>query len=143
MSHYVFADVTGNNYECTIPFVYEELSNLDVSAPVQFWYIPDFDKSYVITGVDNNENGPLVSSVQNFPNPFRDITHININLLKTSDVDIMVYNTLGKLVQTIDFGRLQNGPHRLTLNLDNLKEGVYFYTLFADKSRYDGKMIVQ
>ena len=143
MSHYVFADVTGNNYECNIPFVYEELSNLDVSAPVQFWYIPDFDKSYVITGVDNSEDGPLASSVQNFPNPFRDVTRIDINLLKASDVGIMVYNTLGQQVHRIDFGVLQNGPHRLTLNLGNLDEGVYFYTLNAGKSRYNGKMIVR
>ena len=143
MSHYVFADVTGNNYDCTIPFVYEQLSNLDVSEPVQFWYIPDFDKSYVVTGVEDQNGGPVVSQIQNFPNPCQDITHININLVQSCHVGITVFNSLGQLVQTENFGQLQNGPHRLTLNLENLDKGVYFYTLSAGKSRYQGKMIVR
>ncbi|OQX80509.1 MAG: hypothetical protein B6D64_03080 [Bacteroidetes bacterium 4484_276] len=144
MSHYVFAEVTDDgNYECTVPFVYEELTDEDISLPVQFWYIPDFQKSYIITSINDKESGPLVSLAQNFPNPFRDVTNFNINLLEASGVDVSVFNTAGQLVKKFDFGRLQNGPHQLTLNFDNLNEGVYFYTFNAGSSSYNGKMIVQ
>jgi hypothetical protein len=142
MSHYVFADVAGSDYTCTIPFVYEMLSNDDVSSPVQFYYIPDFEKSYVVTGV-NEKGGPVSSEIQNFPNPCSDYTNINVNLVQASDVSIQVYNTLGQKVKEFDYGMLSNGPHRLTLNVESLDEGVYFYTLIAGNSKYGGKMIVQ
>ncbi|TSA25965.1 MAG: T9SS C-terminal target domain-containing protein [Bacteroidetes bacterium] len=132
MSHYVFAEVTGGgNYDCTIPFVYEQLTDEDVAAPVQFWYIPDFEQSYVVMGMDDQESGPVVTDIRNFPNPFRDYTYININLLQACAVNVVVYNTLGQAVGECNFGMLDNGPHRLTLHLESLDEGVYFYTLQA------------
>ncbi len=144
MSHYAFADVTDNGtYECTIPFVYEELTNEDVASPVQFWYIPDFQRSYVVTGINDQESGPMVSLAQNFPNPFRDVTQFNINLLRSSEVEIDVFNMAGQLVKKFEYGQLQNGPHQLTLNFDNLNKGVYFYKLFAGSSTFNGKMIAQ
>jgi len=144
MSRYVFADVSDNgSYQCTIPFVYEELTDEDISAPVQFWYIPDFSRSYDVVGVNDETNEPLVSLAQNYPNPFRDETHFNINLISTSEVSINVFNTSGQLVKQFDFGQLPNGPHQLSLNFKNLTEGVYFYTLNAGASKFNGKMIVQ
>jgi len=144
MSHYVFADVTDNgSYECTIPFAYEELTNEDVASPVQFWYIPDFNRSYVVTGIDDQPNEPMASLAQNFPNPFRDVTQFNINLIRETNVEISVFNTAGQLVKKFDFGQMQNGPHQLTLNFENLNEGVYFYTFDAGISKFNGKMIVQ
>jgi len=144
MSHYVFAEVTDDgNYECTIPFVYEELTDEDISAPVQFWYIPDFHRSYVITGVDDKQGEAMVSLAKNFPNPFRDVTRFNINLIRGCNVEISVFNTAGQLVKIFNFGHLQNGPHQLTLNFERLNEGVYFYTFNAGISSFKGKMIVQ
>jgi hypothetical protein len=144
MSHYVFADVTDNGtYECTIPFVYEQLLENDISGPVQFWYIPDFERSYVVTGLEEERDEALVSLAQNFPNPFSETTHFNINLLEKSDVNIEVFNVSGQLVKQFYFEQLSNGPHRLTLNFENIKEGAYFYNLTAGKSKYNGKMIVQ
>jgi hypothetical protein len=144
MSHYVFADVTDNgNYECTIPFVYEELTNLDISLPVQFWYIPDFTRSYVITRTNENMELPRITVSQNYPSPFRDETHFNINLLERSEVAVNVYNTAGQLVKRFDFGILGNGPHQITLKFKDLKNGVYFYSLTAGNSTINGKMITK
>jgi len=142
MSHYVFADVTDNgNYQCTIPFAYQELLTENISEPVQFWYIPDFERSYNVVSVKEGE--PLVSLAQNFPNPFSETTHFNINLLKKSDVSIDVYNVSGQLIKQFHFNQLSNGPHQLTLNFENIKAGVYFYNLKAGKSIYNGKMCVK
>jgi len=144
MSHYVFADVTDNgNYQCTIPFAYQELTNENISEPVQFWYIPDFQRSYILTGVEEDSREPLVSLAQNFPNPFSETTHFNINLLKKCDVSIEVCNVSGQLIKQFHFNQLANGPHQLTLHFGNIKAGVYFYNLKAGESKYNGKMIVQ
>jgi len=143
MSHYVFADVNGTNYSCNIPFAYQVMTGEDPDLPVQFWYIPDFEKSYVVTGKEDQASGPLASGIQNYPNPCRDYTNININLLQACDVKITVYNTLGQAVRNYDYGMLSNGPLKLTLQLGSLEEGVYFYTMNAGKSSYTGKMIVR
>ena len=144
MSHYVFADVSDNGtYECTIPFAYEQLEGGDIAAPVQFWYIPDFERSYTVTAIDEVNKEPLVSLAENFPNPFSETTHFNINLLRKSDVKIDVYNVSGQLIEQFNFDQLSNGPHQLTLNFGNIKHGIYFYTLTAGNSKFNGKMIVQ
>ncbi len=127
----------------TIPFIYEELTNEDVASPVQFWYISDFQRSYVVTGINDQQSGPMVSLAQNFPNPFRNTTSFNINLLDASDVVIDVFNVAGQLVKKFEYGQLQNGQHQLILNFDNLSEGVYSYKLFAGSSSFNGKMIAQ
>lgn len=145
MSHYVFAEVTDDaTYECTIPFVYEELPNLDIASPVQFWYIPDFTRSYnVITRTEDNSELSKVIVSENFPSPFRNETHFNINLLEKSDVVVSVFNTAGQLVKTFDFGSLENGPHQITLQFQNLNDGVYFYFLKAGQTAVNGKMVVK
>jgi hypothetical protein len=144
MSHYVFADVTDNgSYECTIPFVFEWLTGDDISQPVSFWYIPDFTRSYVITRIDENQDQLLMTASQNFPNPFRNETRFNINLLQESEVEVNVYNTAGQLVKAFDFGSLGNGPHQLTLKFQDLNDGIYFYSLKAGETVTNGKMIVK
>ena len=144
MSRYVFAEVTEDgNYECTIPFVYEEMTSSDISLPVQFWYIPDFTRSYVVTRINEDPDQSTVIASQNFPNPFRGETHFNINLLEESDVEVSVYNTAGQLVKAFDFGSLGNGPHQLTLKFQDLNDGIYFYSLRAGETSVNGKMIVK
>lgn len=142
MSHYVFSEFTGKgSYDCTIPFVYETLENLDISNPVQFHYISDFQRSYTFTALEDNK--PLVSSVQNFPNPFSGVTGFNINLLYKSDVQIEVFDVSGSLVNYKSFSQLNNGPHRLEIDCNQLSQGVYFYNISAGESVFTGKMIIQ
>ncbi len=143
MSHYVFSDFSGNGtYDCTIPFVYELLEGFDIGAPVQFCYIPDFERSYTITSIEQ-EDQPMVSFTQNYPNPFRGTTYFNINLINKCDVSIDVYSVSGKLVHQCRFGDLSNGPHRLSLDCGHLEKGVYSYSLVAGSSEYNGKMIIE
>jgi hypothetical protein len=44
---------TEGGYICTIPFVNEEMPNLNPLEPVQFHYIPDFVKSYTFDGIND------------------------------------------------------------------------------------------
>jgi hypothetical protein len=143
MSHYVFSDVSDNGtYECTIPFVYQQVPT-NISEPVQFWYIPDFQRSYTVTGINESMDKPLVTLAQNYPNPFSETTHFNINLLKRSDVNIHVFNLSRQKIKQFAYSQLPNGPHQLTLNFENIKSGIYFYELIAGDSKYTGKMIIK
>lgn len=143
MPHYVFTEMNADgNYQCTIPFVYEELPNLDVSSPVQFWYIPNFKKSYMIIITDEEEL-PAETLVSVFPNPAGDIANFNLNLSGSCPVRIEIYSLTGQLIREYEFGDLISGPHQLRVNLEELTNGVYFYKTYAGLSSFTGKIVAQ
>jgi hypothetical protein len=81
----------------------------------------------------NNENSQLTYSLnQNFPNPFNPSTKIEFELKEASDVNLKVYNLVGKLVNTIVERRLSAGRHQYTFDASNLSSGIYLYKLQAD-----------
>jgi hypothetical protein len=143
MSHYVFSEETDGNYTCTIPFVYEELTMADPLQPVQFWYIPDFVKSYIFEGIDDQENGLDAIVAQNYPNPFTTTTTIKVNLLQETELTLEIYNLAGMLVKKTEFGNMSKGIHDLVITSAGLSKGVYFYSVGNDAGKATRKMIVQ
>jgi hypothetical protein len=143
MSHYVFSEVSGSTYTCTIPFVYEQMGGIDPTLPVQFYYIPDFVKTYTITGIGEAKPGPLPVVWQNNPNPFTSSTSIRINTFRDSRLKVEIYNLTGSLVRSIDMGEVAKGQHDLTLNADGLGRGIYFYSVLTGSERVTKKMIIQ
>jgi hypothetical protein len=142
MSHYVFTEVTESEYTCTIPFVYEEMQNNDPLLPVQFYYIPDFVKSYTITGIEDDPEVPGMV-IQNYPNPFHSTTSVKINLFRDSHIKVDIYNITGSLVRTTDLGLLAKGVHDIEFDASGLNKGVYFYSVNTGSGRVTKKMIVQ
>lgn len=68
---------------------------------------------------------------QNYPNPFNPSTSITFDIVKTSDVNLTVYDALGREVFELVNERLSNGSYRVYFNALNLTSGVYFYNLSA------------
>jgi hypothetical protein len=144
MSHYVFSEVDGENYTCTIPFVYEQLGvGNDPTLPVQFYYIPDFVKSYAITGIDGQEAIPLTTVSQNSPNPFSSVTSITVNLLRDAHLSVEVYNLTGKMIEKRDMGNMKKGVHPIQFSADGLSKGVYFYSVTTEFGKVTKKMLIQ
>ncbi len=142
MSHYVFSEETEAGIECTIPFVYEELTNMDISEPVQFWYIPNFKQTYMTTGIAENPEQAKFTVSQSYPSPCSDQTNFNINVLSKSNIEVKIFNSVGQLLQSKDFGTLNNGPHKITLDLPNLNRGIYLYSVSDGRNTINGKLIV-
>ena len=144
MSHYVFSEVDGENYTCTIPFVYEQLgAGNDPTLPVQFYYIPDFVKTYTITGIGEQEVIPVTTVYQNSPNPFSSITKINYNLIRDAQLSFEVYNLTGKMVEKRDLGMMKKGMNTIQFNADGLSKGVYFYSVITESGKVTKKMLIQ
>jgi hypothetical protein len=76
-------------------------------------YISKFDLSYVIGIEDNyiNDNGLLL-----FPNPTTGEITLKIELLDNTDIDIVLYNSLGQLLSN-DHYKKQNGVFKHTIEL--------------------------
>jgi hypothetical protein len=68
---------------------------------------------------------------QNYPNPFNPSTTINFALPKASEVHLVVYDLLGRVVTTLVNGNLNAGYHKINFNAANLASGVYFYSIKA------------
>ncbi|MDQ7066000.1 MAG: Ig-like domain-containing protein [candidate division KSB1 bacterium] len=65
-----------------------------------------------------------------YPNPQQagGRIHIPLTLQESADVEIVLYNLLGQVVRTVQYGRLTSGSHTLRMQdlLQNLSVGAYF-----------------
>jgi hypothetical protein len=146
MSHYVFADVTETEYTytCTIPFVYEQMgAGNDPTLPVQFYYIPDFVKTYVITGTGDKETGLAGKVSQNYPNPFSKTSVVSVDLKEKANLKLIVTNLVGQQVMQIDRGEVPAGNYQFTIDGSKLGNGIYFYTVNSGKESVTKKMVIE
>ena len=84
----------------------------------------------------------LNSLEQNYPNPFKDYTQIQYDLVDNSMVSIEVKDLAGRQVMLIDEGNKSAGHHSCSINASQLEAGVYFYTLKAGNFVQTKRMIV-
>jgi hypothetical protein len=68
---------------------------------------------------------------QNYPNPFNPTTKINFSLKTAGDINLKVYDMLGKEVTTLATGHYAAGSYSVEFTANNFSSGMYFYTLTA------------
>jgi len=79
---------------------------------------------------------------QNYPNPFNPVTTISYSLPLKSQVEIVIYNTLGEQVKQLVNGEKEVGTHKVKLNAISLPSGIYFYRLQAGSFVETKKMVL-
>lgn len=80
---------------------------------------------------------------QNFPNPFNPGTKIRFDVVsKTAEIQIIVYNSLGQIVETLIKGKLEAGTYEVEFSADKHPSGVYYYTLVANNYSITKKMML-
>jgi hypothetical protein len=87
------------------------------------------------------QNNVFVS--QNYPNPVKGMTYINIGLKKASDIKFEVFDLIGKSVYSENRKHANTGTHTISLNTSNFRPGIYTYSVTADGQKTTRKMIVQ
>ncbi len=80
--------------------------------------------------------------MQNYPNPFNPSTTIKFALPKTSEVKLVVFNTLGQVVSELVNQKFDAGYYTVEFNAANLSSGIYYYRLEADNFVSVKKMIL-
>jgi hypothetical protein len=78
-----------------------------------------------------NEVPQIFSLEQNYPNPFNPTTKIVFTMPKAGNVDLKVYDVLGKEVTTLLSEFKQAGKYTVDFNGSNLASGVYFYKIVS------------
>jgi photosystem II stability/assembly factor-like uncharacterized protein len=84
---------------------------------------------------------------QNYPNPFNPTTKIKFSIPPVGNgrdrsVRIIVYDALGREVQTLVNEHLQPGAYEVEWDGSNYSSGVYYYTLVSDNYYETKKMIL-
>ncbi len=79
---------------------------------------------------------------QNYPNPFNPSTRIGFSVAKTGNVELNIYNLLGKKVAAVITGEKSAGFHEVTFDASELPSGVYFYKLQSGNSVKTKKMLL-
>ncbi|HMS66092.1 MAG TPA: T9SS type A sorting domain-containing protein [Ignavibacteria bacterium] len=85
----------------------------------------------IVTGVNNISNNVSdnFSLRQNYPNPFNPNTNIEFTLPENGFVNLTVFNSLGKEVESLVNENVNSGTYNVSFNGSNLNSGVYFYKL--------------
>lgn len=68
---------------------------------------------------------------QNYPNPFNPSTTISFDIPKPSHVSLIIYDILGRRVETLVDGDKSTGHYQVTFNGSRLPSGVYFCRIQA------------
>lgn len=92
------------------------------------------------TGVNENE---AAANMNIYPNPTSEYSYIDLNLQKASKVNVTITNLVGQEVFNKEFGQLSAGNHMLTVNVNNLNSGIYFYTVQSGNERITKKVIIK
>lgn len=79
---------------------------------------------------------------QNFPNPFNPETKITIEMLEQDEVEIFVYDIVGKKIEKLHEGSLGQGKHSFHFNGSNLPSGIYFFEAKTPTASVVRKMIL-
>ena len=77
----------------------------------------------------------------NFPNPFSDITYIPLNVPGSTDIQLVLINSFGRVVRTIVDERLNEGYYEFSIDLSGLASGTYFYSLITNQKKDTRKMM--
>jgi hypothetical protein len=101
-----------------------------------------FENQAVVLGVDDRTQGTAPSGYRlnpAYPNPFNPATVVSCQLPVVSDVQLVVYDLLGREVQVLAEGRMGAGEHRFEFRAGNLSSGVYLCRMSARAA--DGEAI--
>lgn len=71
---------------------------------------------------------------QNYPNPFSKRTRLRLDIRKTTNISLVIYDVLGRKVRTLLNRQLKAGKHFIPLRAGNLSSGVYFVRLKTEKT---------
>ncbi|MGA9120118.1 MAG: malectin domain-containing carbohydrate-binding protein, partial [Bacteroidota bacterium] len=81
------------------------------------------------TGVRDQPGFPTNYEFSVFPNPFNGATVLHFALPVAGQISMLIHDTLGRVVQSMDLGMISAGVHEFRWADEKLSSGIYFFTL--------------
>jgi hypothetical protein len=79
---------------------------------------------------------------QNYPNPFNPVTYITFDIPKSSFVNLIVYDGLGREIEQLVNEELNPGSYKYDWNASSYPSGIYFYKIQAGDYVETKKMVL-
>lgn len=109
----------------------------------------NFPDNIDITLLDPNAASPPLLPLPNrtdisriYPNPFNSQTRITFALANPGQIELSLYDILGRQVEIIASGRYSQGEHELTFNAGDLPSGLYFVNLQSGTTRTAQRLLL-
>lgn len=105
-----------------------------------------FKVTYIYNNPANIENEQIANSshpfdiLKTYPNPFTDISQIEIIANKTINLDVTIYNSNGKLIHKQNLLGVK-GEKQIQINGNGLPNGLYIYKLNSADYEATGKIV--
>jgi hypothetical protein len=100
------------------------------------------EASLALTDVKKTDIPTVYSISQNYPNPFNPTTKIKFGLPNAGLTKLIIYDLLGREVQTLINKELETGYHEINFDAGNFTSGVYFYRIQSGDFIQTKKMIL-
>lgn len=94
------------------------------------------------TALPLTESPHMFELSQNYPNPFNPTTTISFTLSEADEIELRVFNVLGKEVSVVASGIFGEGTHNVTFDGVGLSSGVYYYILSTSQGNTARKMLL-
>jgi Secretion system C-terminal sorting domain/WD40-like Beta Propeller Repeat len=86
--------------------------------------------------------GPEEVSIGAYPNPFNPSTTLRYELPAAAQVQLAMFDVLGRRVALLVDGRVDSGVHEVRFDAANLPSGVYLYRMQASGVVYSGRVML-
>jgi len=109
-----------------------------------FGYLQKYqvDKVTKVEEVEKDQIPESFTLSQNYPNPFNPTTTIIYTLPNDSRVRIVVFDMLGRQIQTLVDEEKLGGSYNVEFNANDLSSGVYFYQFQTNEFSLTKKLIL-
>jgi pectate lyase len=131
----------------TLPYSYtlDAVSSVTTTVPagVGVGKVSNLQSTPDVTALSTNKTTIEKNSLeQNYPNPVEGYSFITFNLAQQSNVEVIVFDYVGKKVAVVTSQSYDAGTHTTRFVPGNLKSGLYFYTLFVNGQQADSKKLI-
>ncbi len=101
-------------------------------------------RTSTVVGIDDEQASLPTNTLilRNYPNPFNQSTTIEYGIPAGSHVKLVVYDILGRQVETLINDYIEAGYHSIDWNSDGNPTGYYFYKLTAGSDEKVGRMLL-
>ena len=129
-----FGGLSGNN---------PASSKANLLRQILHFFRPAVPSTSGLSQIEVNAVAPLQFKLRpNHPNPFNASTVLSYQLPVASHINLRVYDTAGRSVETLVDGWRSAGEHQLTWEAGDLAAGMYVYRIQAGDWTESGKMIL-
>jgi len=142
---------SGINWLLQFTDYYQIPRNIFALSSSKAWFCGDYSSIYgttngggMIIGINNEiTNSPNNFSLsQNYPNPFNPSTTIKFDIPKSSHVQIVVYDMLGREVEQLLNDERKPGSYEVMWDGSRYSSGVYFYKIITDEFVQTKRMVL-